>query len=298
MCKCALLNCSSCPVCVPRRDPNLPLTKEVLDACLCSICSCHCLCAGWLATPASRAEAKRKAEEMAATYLHDNPNPTQDAVSMLRESVEYRMTPSQAEAVRALPPAMAAAALREGAATMRVGVAGSVVPGAPRNHRVPAAVAQRIDAANGMASDPGSSTAGEPMGPPPPRAPNSAAATSSSQQESHQDFTPSSITNFIDCVFENHDVDFMAKELVHTICYTLRTRCSGCYIYNFFISQGNKSDKVMAIELKYLLSCLSSHPTPVLTEPPAIPKTNRSLCMPRVTAVANSDKVPRLLSIV
>jgi hypothetical protein len=140
-CRCAFLSCSNCPVCVPRRDPNLLLTQAVLDACQCNICRCTCLCSGWLATPASRAEAKSRAAKLAAEHLGGNPNPTQDAVSMLRENVEYHMTASQAEALRALPPPMAAAALREGATTMRVGVASSVVPGVSRNHRISAGVA-------------------------------------------------------------------------------------------------------------------------------------------------------------
>ena len=182
-CKCAFQNCSSCPVCVPRRDPNLPLTQAVMNACECNICRCHCLCTGWTATPASRAKAKLNAEEMAAKFLADTPNPSQDAVSMVRNNVEFSMTTSQEEAFRSMAPEMAAAALREGATTMRVGVAGSgsVTPGVSRNHTIPAGVAERLAAVNGVASEPGSSAAGGPMGPPPPRAPNPAAATSSSQ---------------------------------------------------------------------------------------------------------------------
>jgi len=60
-CKCALLDCASCPVCTLRWNPNLPLTKEVMDACRCNICRCHCLCVGWTATAASRDAAARKA---------------------------------------------------------------------------------------------------------------------------------------------------------------------------------------------------------------------------------------------
>ena len=56
-CRCALLNCASCPVCMSRRNPNLPLTKAVMDACRCNICRCHCLCVCWTATAASRMRA-------------------------------------------------------------------------------------------------------------------------------------------------------------------------------------------------------------------------------------------------
>ena len=75
-CRCTFLNWSSCPVCIPRRKPNLLLTKEVMDACPCNISRCNCLCAIWLATLVARVDAKQKAEEYAANFLADNPKPS------------------------------------------------------------------------------------------------------------------------------------------------------------------------------------------------------------------------------
>jgi hypothetical protein len=59
-CRCAFLSCSNCPVCVPRRDPNLLLTQAVLDACQCNICRCACVPAGWR----RRRRARRQRAEL------------------------------------------------------------------------------------------------------------------------------------------------------------------------------------------------------------------------------------------